>query len=382
LQTAAQQQQASNVLLFNTVTAFTDEAYRAMFKSGAKMYRVPPGCSDSKCAVELTQDEVTKLKTSQDGKLHIANNGIFNDVDGAIKYAQEHGNTVNADGTTNRSDKPANQYVIYAQQTNNFISELMVAGYQKTGSLGGLTEAEKVNLQVMQQAATNKQTLVIDSHSRGTLTTTNAQQQLLNTSGNGTGPAIQMNNYGSAQDLQTGNSVLQKVTGNSNATINAIIHPQDTIGTGTIIGNNNPTGSYTSTNNGQATTTTPKTTDQGWFSNFWNVLTGTATPHNCYGTSGARPDCTIIWNNIPASNAPTNVPNNPNPPSTQNNSPITNPANLQQQQLQQQVQSQSNQQMQSIIRINNSTPPQTPSGGTNGNTDSRLLFLNQFLNGQ
>ena len=82
LQQQAQQQQSDRVLVFNAATTFTDEAYRTMYQAGAQLYRVPPGCSDKSCAVPLSQEEALALKTSQDGKVHISNNGIFNDLAG------------------------------------------------------------------------------------------------------------------------------------------------------------------------------------------------------------------------------------------------------------------------------------------------------------
>ena len=38
-------------------------------------------------------------------------------------------------------------------------------------------------------------------------------------------------------------------------------------------------------------------------------MTGTATPHNCYGTAGGTEGCTKQWDNIPTSNAPKIEPN-------------------------------------------------------------------------
>jgi hypothetical protein len=83
---------------------------------------------------------------------------------------------------------------------------------------------------------------VIDSHSRGTLTTTNAEQYLINqggakdADGNAIQPNIQMNNYGGAQNNKTGNQAFQQLTGNTDAQINSIVHPSDLVGT--KVGNN------------------------------------------------------------------------------------------------------------------------------------------------
>ncbi len=43
--------------------------------------------------------------------------------------------------------------------------------------------------------------------------------------------------------------------------------------------------------------------------NLGNILFGSATPHNCYGTSGTTPGCGKQWFNIPESNAKKIEPN-------------------------------------------------------------------------
>jgi filamentous hemagglutinin len=310
LQKSAQEQQAANMLAFKAATAFTDEAYRTMYKAGAQMYRVPPGCSDKSCAVPLTEQEAMALKTSpQDGKVHLSNNGIFNDLDGAVKYAQQHGGTMNEDGSKNYSDKPENQYIIFAPQANNVLSELIIAGVQKSGATPtvGLTNAEEQTAKIVQQATQQGQGVVIDSHSRGTLTTDNALQSINNQggikdeSGNTIKPNIQMNNYGGAQSNDTGNQTLQQVTGNKDSQINSVVHPNDFIGT--VIGGNQATPSYTSTTNGIKTEVTSTSDGKDPVSNVVNTMTGTITPHNCYGTAGKECGDTQ-WDNIPKNNSP------------------------------------------------------------------------------
>lgn len=309
LQQQAQQNQADNMLVLKAATAFTDEAYRTMYKAGAQMYLVPPGCSEKSCAVPLSEQDASALKTSQDGKVHISNNGIFNDLDGAVKYAQNHGGTINADGSKNYSDKPENQYIIFAPQSNNVLSELIIAGVQKSGLTPtiGLTNAEEQTAKIVQQANQQGQSLVIDSHSRGTLTTDNALQSINNQggikddAGNTLKPNIQMNNYGGAQNVQTGNRTLQQVTGNGDAMINSVVHVNDSIGT--MIGGNQATPTYTSVEaDGTKTLATAIPNDKSPISNATNIMMGTATPHNCYGTSGGTAGCGDVWNKPPVSN--------------------------------------------------------------------------------
>jgi len=373
LQKVAQDQQASNMLALNAATALTDEAYRTMYKAGGTMYKVPPGCSDKSCAVALTEQEAKDLKASQDGKLHISNNGIFNDLDGAVKYAQQHGGRMNEDGSKNYSDKPENQYIIFAPQANNVLSELIIAAVQKSGATPyvGLTNAEVQTAKVMEQAAQQGQGVVIDSHSRGTLTTDNALQSLNNqggvkdANGNAVTPTVELNNYGGAQNNVTGNQTLQQFTGNKDAQINSVVHPNDLIGT--VIGGNQATPSYTSTSSNGAKTEVTLTSDgRDPVSNVVNTMTGTATPHNCYGTAGK--DCDNQWDNIPKSNSPSIT-------NSDYKSPVVIPQYKQVDKLAPQVQQSSNEQMNQLLQ----SPPSgttltTPSSQSNDKLETLKNF--------
>jgi filamentous hemagglutinin len=297
-----------------------------MVKAGGQLYRVPPGCSDKSCIIEIVpgSQEYQDLLASQDGKVHIANNGILNDLDAATKYAQQHGGLMNDDGSKNVSDKPVNQYMIYAPVTNNFISELLVAGYNKSGASVylGLTTYEQTNADLERQTLQQGKPIVIDSHSRGTLTTTNAQQWLINNGGvampDGQSlPSIQMNNIGAAQNNDTATTTLQTLTNNPDAKVNSsLVHPQDLVGTTSLTGHNPVTPSYNNItaddSNGDKVTAT--TDGRGPVENFLNILTGKATPHSCYGTA-LELNCKNYWDNIPTSNAvPIGKNSSKNPP--------------------------------------------------------------------
>lgn len=348
LQKSAQDQQAGNMLAFKAATAFTDEAYRTMYKAGAQLYKVPPGCSDKSCAVPLTEPEAKNLKTSQDGQLHISNNGIFNDLDGAVKYAQQHGGTTNPDGSKDYTTKPENQYIIFAPQANNVLSELIIAGIQKSGTTPyvGLTNAEEQTAKIVQHAMQKGQGVVIDSHSRGALTTDNALQSLNNqgglndAAGNIVTTNVQLNNYGGAQNNATGNQTLQQLTGNKDAQINSVVHPNDFIGT--VIGGNQATPSYTGTT-ANGTKAEVKSTSEGKdpVSNIVNTMTGTTTPHNCYGT--ASKDCGTQWQNILESNSP----NRTNP---DYRAPVVIPQYQQVDKVTPQMQQDTNKQMNQLLR--------------------------------
>ena len=237
--------------------------------------------------------------------------GFSVDVSASRGQGQQHGGTINPDGSKDYTTKPENQYIIFAPQSNNVISENIIAAVQKSGLTPyvGLTNAEEQTANVLQQITQQGGSVVVDSHSRGTLTTTNAEQYLVNQggikdeNGNLIQPSIQMNNYGGAQNVQTGNQTLQQLTGNNNAKINSVVQQNDFIGT--VVGGNPATSSYTSSGpDGNATEVTSLPDGRSAIGNVYNVLKGTATPHNCYGTSGGTPGCDKQWENLPISSAP------------------------------------------------------------------------------
>jgi len=98
---------------------------------------------------ELTPEEKLNLKPSKDGKVHIFNNGIFNDKLGdpkaAAKYANQMANSSEgevymihfpqADSVNNATDAFLNTF-----GADGVISELMVAGFQHYLE-GGIADA-------------------------------------------------------------------------------------------------------------------------------------------------------------------------------------------------------------------------------------------------
>ena len=199
----------------------------------------------------------------------------------------------------------------------------------------------------------------------------NAQTAALVLLGPGGAPAIAANNYGGAQNLNTGNATLQQLTGNPHSTINSVIHPQDIVGT--VSGGNpaTPTYSTTSAATGVTTTVTARDSGQGAVSNFLNVLTGIATSHSCYGTALLE-QCGAFWRSIPSSNTPVIAPTTaPAPPTVsliQTNPP---PDWLRSHQLQQQVQNQSNGQMNNLLQRKVTAAPSVSIQPTNNLLNGR-----------
>lgn len=74
---------------------------------------------------------------------------------------------------------------------------------------------------------------------------------------------------------------------------------------GTVVGGNPANSSYTSTGtDGTTDLVKSKPDGRNVLENVYNVLKGTATPHNCYGTSATNAGCDQQWDNIPESKSP------------------------------------------------------------------------------
>lgn len=87
MQDHVQVQQEVNQALFKEVVKFSDEAYRTMFLKKATIVEVTKDQDGKPVFRELSNDEKNNLQKASDGKVHITDNGIFNDADAAAKYA-------------------------------------------------------------------------------------------------------------------------------------------------------------------------------------------------------------------------------------------------------------------------------------------------------
>ncbi|MBV5335453.1 MAG: hemagglutinin repeat-containing protein [Sulfuricurvum sp.] len=205
MQERVEAQQAINQALFKEAVKFTDEAYRTMFLQKAKIVEI---LKDENGKVlydenknimtrELSNDEKNNLQKGSDGKVHIVDNGIFNDEAAAAKYAGQH---TNADGAL---------YAIHFPEADNGLSEMMVAGYQKylESDLLGLANATQETKTLMENYGTEG--LHLDGHSRGSLTVTNAMDSLANDP-NGKGSLSQtiINFFGPAQNVANADETL------------------------------------------------------------------------------------------------------------------------------------------------------------------------------
>jgi filamentous hemagglutinin len=254
LQTAAQQQQADSMLLFNTVTAFTDEAFKKSFLTQAKMYKkVTTTGEDGKPVVSWSEmSDAEKAAIPKGSK--VASNGIFTGEADSPQAAQ------NLAAQNNNSD-----FLVHFPQANNAISELLISGYQKflEGGTLGLTSATQQNVNLWQQTGGD---ITLDGHSRGGMTVGNALQYLNSTGA--TGSNTQVNLFGSAQNAQDTANTLNSLT-NGTGQVNQATNNYDFVGR--VLGGNPGTGGNIPTGSNPVL-------------EFIKMMGGESTVHNCYGT--------------------------------------------------------------------------------------------------
>lgn len=261
----------------------SDEAYKKMFIESADLYVLEePSQRDNEGRItdenngaksipkyrKLTDKEKQNLKVGRDGKITIFNNGIFTSADSAAQYADQH--------------NPNAQYFLYFPETNNVVSELMVAGYMKfmENDFWGLSNATQETKNLMQKYGTDG--IHFDAHSRGAMTTGNALKSLNKDQTQiGRLKRLTVNFVGPAFNADKADVLLSNVQGRSNMTkeqqqaakLYYQAHKDDAVAT--LIGGNKPTGGNSSKG---------KNTLQEW----WGMK-GDATVHSCYG--GGNPIC-------------------------------------------------------------------------------------------
>ena len=248
-----------NTLISNEANKFADEAYRTMFEKKMYLYKLSQDESGNRTYRKLTEEERQNLEPAADGKVHVANNGIFNDLEGAAKYANQHSSAV---------DGP--QYFLHLPEADNAISELMIAGYQKflEGDLFDLTNASKSTQDLMLQYGIEG--LQLDCHSRGSLTCTNAMTDLANQGLVGVLSGTTMYFFGPAQNVANAEKTLNYLQGAGNQ--NSILYQNNVADPiGRLIGLNPATGG-----------TVPDGNTLLW--EMLRAATGQPiTSHNCYG---------------------------------------------------------------------------------------------------
>lgn len=287
LQKEAQAQQIIKNGAFQQATAYSDEAYRRMFIEAAPMALIDRNADGSikyddngKPMMHiLTPEEKKNLQAGPDGKIHVADNGIFNDLDAAAKYAAQHS-----------TGEGGPQYFVYFPEANNAVSELMIAGYQSfmEGSTLGLTNATKETVELMNQYGQDG--LHLDGHSRGSMTIGNALQYMEDQSSSGgllAGTTI--NFFGPAFNVQKADQLLGSLQDRTSVTdpqklIDMTLQYQNHMAdpVGGLIGGNAPTGGTIPDGSGILTEAIRAATGQP------------ITSHNCYGQSSQQ-GCGGFW---------------------------------------------------------------------------------------
>lgn len=276
---------------YNQVSLLADEAYRKIFLEKARVYEVLKDENGKALLLdgkkvqyrELSDEEKQHLKPGPDGKVHIANNGIFNDADGAAKYAEQHS-----------SADTGPQYLIHFEKANNFTSELMIAAYQKNleNDFWGLSNATVQTKEYMVQFGQSG--LHIDGHSRGTMTTGNAMESLVRDQANvGLLGDTSMNFFGAAYGVKKADTLLGILQDRTKITSaeqrDGLIlkyqnHDFDPVARTPGVGFNPGTGGNI-----------PDGSNRLW--EWLKVFGAENTVHNCYANGGEA--CRKYWNHSP-----------------------------------------------------------------------------------
>ncbi|MDY4281577.1 MAG: hemagglutinin repeat-containing protein, partial [[Pasteurella] mairii] len=221
------------------------------------------------------------LTGKSETKYVVTFNGIFNDENAAAKFAWQ--NYVAKEGASGKIDTPIYQdvYFVHHPQANNFLSELLVAGYEKMietsfGNVFGMDNSSLQAKSLMEKYG--KEHLFAGAHSRGTLTVTNALNAL-NTEENReakllSGTTIKM--VGPAADVTHADEVLSglqtgKQRESSEGSIRIENHQQDPVGSLPILLGGNPA---TMDDNSQ---------NRGFIRRTLDMFGDNSSMHNCYG---------------------------------------------------------------------------------------------------
>ena len=232
---------------------------------------------------QLQKVTYTDPKTGKtESKYVVAFNGIFNDHNAAAKFAVQN-YIAGSDEKTGDINKRIYKdvYFVHHPKAKNGLSELLVAGYEKMfetsfGNLLGMDNSSLQAMNIMKQYG--KDDLYLGSHSRGTLTLSNALKAL-NTEDNRakkllSGTTIKM--VGPAADVTRADGYLSQLqTGKERTTSDGSIrienHASDPVGSMPILlGGNSATASENNLN-------------KGWIARISDIFGDNSSVHNCYG---------------------------------------------------------------------------------------------------
>ena len=233
---------------------------------------------------QLQKVTYTDPKTGKtESKYVVAFNGIFNDRNSAAKFAVQN-YIAGRDDKTGNIDKKVYKdvYFVHHPEAKNGLSELLVAGYEKMfetsfGNLLGMDNSSLQAMNIMKQYG--KDDLYLGSHSRGTLTLSNALKAL-NTEDNRakkllSGTTIKM--VGPAADVTRADGYLSQLqTGKERTTSDGSIrienHASDPVGSMPILLGGNPA------------TTSENNLNKSWLQRTADMFSDERlSVHNCHG---------------------------------------------------------------------------------------------------
>ncbi len=233
---------------------------------------------------QLQKVTYTDPKTGKtESKYVVAFNGIFNDHNAAAKFAVQNYIAGTDDKTGNINKKVYKDvYFVHHPEAKNGLSELLVAGYEKMfetsfGNLLGMDNSSLQAMNIMKQYG--KDDLYLGSHSRGTLTLSNALKAL-NTEDNRakkllSGTTIKM--VGLAADVTRADGYLSQLqTGKertaSDGSIRIENHASDPVGSMPILLGGNPA------------TTSENNLNKSWLQRIADIFSHErSSVHNCHG---------------------------------------------------------------------------------------------------
>ena len=233
---------------------------------------------------QLQKVTYTDPKTGKtESKYVVAFNGIFNDRNSAAKFAVQNYIAGRDDKTGNIDQKVYKDvYFVHHPEAKNGLSELLVAGYEKMfetsfGNLLGMDNSSLQAMNIMKQYG--KDDLYLGSHSRGTLTLSNALKAL-NTEDNRdkkllSGTTIKM--VGPAADVTRADGYLSQLqTGKertvSDGSIRIENHASDPVGSMPILLGGNPA------------TTSENNLNKSWLQRTADMFSDERlSVHNCHG---------------------------------------------------------------------------------------------------
>ena len=233
---------------------------------------------------QLQKVTYTDPKTGKtESKYVVAFNGIFNDHNAAAKFAVQNYIAGTDDKTGNINKKVYKDvYFVHHPEAKNGLSELLVAGYEKMfetsfGNLLGMDNSSLQAMNIMKQYG--KDDLYLGSHSRGTLTLSNALKAL-NTEDNRakkllSGTTIKM--VGPAADVTRADGYLSQLqTGKertaSDGSIRIENHASDPVGSMPILLGGNPA------------TTSENNLNKSWLQRIADIFSHErSSVHNCHG---------------------------------------------------------------------------------------------------